>query len=464
MAVMIILALAAVVLLMNLPRWAPPKPAISLPTPNGAAAAAAMAEPAAPEAPPDDDELTGIARRNAQILLRASLARVTELQARQVESWDRSGLHQLNEHILHGEKAYTEKRFRAAQDAYRAALTEAARLEARLPAVIAELLAEGENALEQGNSAQAATAFEHVLAMAPEQREARLGRARAGTLDRVRALVEQAEAYEQMGEADKARAVYDDAARLDARTASVKTGLARLDRQAREQRLRDALSAGHVALERGDFTGARQAFKRAAAIDAHSADVLAGQRETERRAAAAEIATALERANRAVKNEAWLDAARSYGAALALDAELSVAAEGKRAAEQRAQLDGQLENLRKDVLALATEPRRALAIETLSRARAVPQAGARLRAQMAALDSALRQAREPVEVTLLSDGQSDVSLDGRGALGRFSQHQLTLAPGHYRALVRRDGQTDVRIEFTITPGAGAPRITLKNAP
>lgn len=462
--VLLVLALIALGLLMMLPRRAPPTLTPVDPIQAKDTAAGMSAAQLAPDLPLDDEQATAGARRDAQHLLRAALARLAELQASHVERWDRSGLHRLQEALSAGEKAYSETRFRAAQDAYRSALAHADQIEARLPKVIASLLKEGNGALLAGNSAQADAAFAQVLAIQPEHREATLGRARAATLDRVLALVEQAEAYEQMGEEDKARAVYQDAAKLDEHSASVKAGRARMDSSARARQLHTALSAGHLALERGDFNAARRAFQAAATLDKHNQEVVAGQRETERRAAAAAIAASLERATRASSTEAWREAASGYGAALALDGELSGVADSKRAAEQRAQLDAQLASLRKDALAL-TEPRqRELANNTLARAQAITSPGPRLRAQISALNIALRQARTPLEVTLISDGEAAVALDGAGSLGRFSEHRLSLLPGRYRALLRRDGQADVRIEFSIMPGAVTPRISLQGAP
>ncbi|CAN0505388.1 unnamed protein product, partial [Phaeothamnion confervicola] len=139
----------------------------------------------------DDEQATAGARRDAQDLLRATLARLAQLQASHVEQWDRSGLYRLREALSAGEKAYSETRFRAAQEAYRAALAHADQIETRLPQVIADLLNEGNGALLAGNSAQADTAFTQVLAIRPAHPEATLGRARAATLDRVLALVEQ---------------------------------------------------------------------------------------------------------------------------------------------------------------------------------------------------------------------------------------------------------------------------------
>lgn len=458
---MLMLIAAAVGLLFMLPRWAPP------------AVVATMASRTPPQivnsaepvlVPPDDAQLTAIARKTAQTLLRASLARVAELQTLQVEQWDRAGLHHVQEHISAGEKAYREQRFRAALDAYRAALATAARLEARLPAVLSALLQAGDTALEQGNSASAAAAFSQVLAIHPNQAHATLGRARAATLDRVQALVEQAEAYEQMGEHDQARAVYDDATRLDSQASRVAAGLARLDKIANKKRLRTALSQGHVALEHGDFAAARLAFKRAAALDAGASEAPQGLRETERRATAAAIAAHLQRATHAVRSEVWREAAREFDGALTLDKELGAARDGKHEAEQRAQLDAQLTSLSHDMPALTDDRQWARAERVLANTQAITQPGPRLRGQIAALRTALRVAREALNVTLVSDGQSDVSIDGVGALGHFTTHVVKLAPGRYRATSRHDGQADVRIEFTIAPGAAAPRITLQSTP
>ena len=248
--VLLILALLAVGLLMMLPRWAPPTLTAVDSTQVKDAAASMPAAQIAPDLPLDDEQATAGARRDAQHLLRAVLARLVQLQASHVERWDRSGLHGLRESLSAGEKAYSETRFRAAQAAYRAALAHADQIEARLPTVIASLLKEGNGALLAGNSAQADAAFAQVLAIQPEHRQASLGRARAATLDRVLALVEQAEAYEQMGDEDKARAVYQDAAKLNAHSASVKAGHARLDSSARAncaRRCRRGISPSNAA-------------------------------------------------------------------------------------------------------------------------------------------------------------------------------------------------------------------------
>ncbi len=247
--------------------------------------------------------------------------------------------------------------------------------------------------------------------------------------------------------------------------ASVKAGARATRCQARAQQLSAALSDGHRALARDDYSAAREAFKRAAALDGQAEEVTAGLRETNRRATAAAIASALERAG-ARAQERSLAAGRAQPMARRSrsmpNSTTQRRANSKRA--QRAALDAQLESLRQDVLALAAGAPREAAQRALARAQTIAQPGPRLRTQMAALSQALREAREPLTVTLQSDDANEVEVEGVGALGRFKERQVTLTPGRHAAVVHRDGAAPLRIEFDIAPGARAPRVILKSAP
>lgn len=449
-----------------LPRWAPP-PAAAIVAPAAApnvteTLSSTASLPAAAET--GDDKTSVAARRLAQELLRATLTKLEQLNKAQAESWGRAEMHRLAAAIALGEKAYREQRFRAAQDAYREALAQAARLAARLPEVIKALIEQGDLALANGRSAQAATAYIQVLAIVPDHPAATKGRTRAANLDRVRALVEQAEAYEAMGAEDKARATFGAALQLDGQTTSASAGLARLDRAAHARRFQLALSEGHAALARDDYNGARQAFQRAAALQPQAAEISVALKETESRATAAAISAHLREAKRAKQGEAWSEAARHYAAALALDAQLSTTADDQREADQRARLDTLLESLRNKPADLIEPTARDAATRALATAQALPSAGPHLQAQVAALTTALRQAREPVTVRLHSNGFTRVSIAGVGDLGSFALHPLALMPGRYSALGRRDGYRDVRIEFEVAPAASALAITVQCDP
>ena len=93
-------------------------------------------------------------------------------------------------------------------------------------------------------------------------------------------------------------------------------------------------------------------------------------------------------------------------------------------------------------------------------------AGPRLRAQVAALEKALAEARTPVAVVIESDGHTEVALSRVGRLGTLTRRTLELRPGEYTVVGSRRGYRDVRRRFTVGPGAAtaADRRALRGGP
>ncbi|MBX9609919.1 MAG: hypothetical protein K2Y51_27195, partial [Gammaproteobacteria bacterium] len=193
--------------------------------------------------------------------------------------------------------------------------------------------------------------------------------------------------------------------------------------------------------------------ERAAVIDPTAPEVNLARAEATRRAAANDIRRALTAARAAEHDERWLEAERHYAAALALDAELEAARDGRQRATARARLESSLLAASERPALLIEDAARRQAEEILKTARAIVPSGPRLTAQVAALVRALAGARAPVTVVLRSDGEAEVSLTGQGALGRFETRELKLAPGPYRLVTRcGEGREEAR-EVTIAPGA-----------
>lgn len=404
-------------------------------------------------APPSAEAEPAEARVAAQQGLRAALARLAALDARGARDWavgERARFEQL---IADGELAYREQRFRAAQSKYIEALQAGDAMEARVPELITTWQSEGDAALAADQSARAAAAYARVLRLDPDHAAARAGAARAATLDRVRALETQGEGYAQMGDREQARAAFAQALALDPLAPAAIAGLARLDAARRDAALRTALATGYAALGRDDAASAKAAFERAAAIDPAAPEVNLARAEATRHAAANDIRRALAAARAAERDERWLEAEGHYAAALALDAELEAARDGRQRAASRARLESTLLAASERPAALIEDAARRQAEQTLKAARAIAPAGPRFTAQIAALERALAGARAPVTVVLRSDGEAEVSLTGQGALGRFTTRELKLAPGPYRLVTRcADGREEAR-EVTIAPGA-----------
>jgi hypothetical protein len=73
----------------------------------------------------------------------------------------------------------------------------------------------------------------------------------------------------------------------------------------------------------------------------------------------------------------------------------------------------------------------------------------------------VRQARQPLPVTLTSDGETEVVIYHVGRLGRFIDQQLELRPGTYTAVGSRPGYRDVRREFRVQPGHPAAIVDIR---
>ena len=87
--------------------------------------------------------------------------------------------------------------------------------------------------------------------------------------------------------------------------------------------------------------------------------------------------------------------------------------------------------------------------------------GPNLGAKRDELSRLLKRAATPLQVQLVSDNATDVSVYKVGKLGSFETHELTLRPGKYVAVGSRPGYRDVRLEFLVGPEQEARPIVIR---
>ena len=80
---------------------------------------------------------------------------------------------------------------------------------------------------------------------------------------------------------------------------------------------------------------------------------------------------------------------------------------------------------------------------------ALENPGPRLLQQLTTVEGLLARAQVPVDVQLVSDNLTEVTLYQVGVLGRFESQTLSLKPGRYVAVGTRPGYRDVRAEFDV---------------
>jgi hypothetical protein len=158
--------------------------------------------------------------------------------------------------------------------------------------------------------------------------------------------------------------------------------------------------------------------------------------------------------------ELWDRAIERYAEALATDPTLAVAIEGLERSQRRADLDAKLEALNTEPARLLDEAVLAEARGILAEAQAIEDPGPRLQDQTALLAQLIELATTPIQVTLISDNQTQVSVYRVDDLGSFMTTQIDLKPGRYTVVGQRRGYRDVRQTFDVLPGNQTGPITI----
>lgn len=447
-----ILLLVAAGVVFFLPRMISPpvlQTAVEEASPPGSAAAPRAKSPP-PEASPFQQAQEARQRARSQEILSQLLKRQEALEAKNVEAWGAESYQGALKLAAEGDAAYRERDFRQAIMSYGEALDALSSLEARMEDLFEEAVADGGQALAAGDSAGARQAFERALLMKPDHAGALKGLERARTLDQVLQLITAGNDLQLNGRLEQARKKYEEALAIDGQAEEARRQIAVVDRKILDRDFNQLMSEGYAHLQAGELERAKSAFGRALKLkpgagEAVSALDQAGNRMTNR-----QINDHLARAVDLEKQEKWTEAAAEYGKALALDAALAQAREGKRYADSRVALDQRLQQI---ISAPDRLTNKAVYEETRQVYQAVDVAGPgpRLDRQLSTVKNMLELARQPVEVTLRSDNQTQVTLYQVGILGKFEETSLTLLPGEYVAVGTREGYRDVRVQFTIEP-------------
>jgi hypothetical protein len=470
-ALTVLLIFGVVAVFVLLPRWIPPS---TLEATSSAPTTTPRTAPAPPESTPltapasikepNDTSLLFAeppeARAAAQDALAALLPKFDALRSQRVEEWGKTEFAAATAAMAAGEKAYREQRYTQARAAYADVDAKLTALAARLPEVVADYIDAGDRALLSQDPRAAETAFSKALALAPDNAAARRGLKRAENFDQVLALLTEAKGYERMNQPQRAASTYRAVLALDPEAAEARLALTRIDGAQAERLYRTRMSEGFRALEQGDFSAARTAFAAASKLKPRATEAANALAQTEARAAAAKIDSALASAARAENAEQWSEAAAQYRAALSVDKALPNAAAGAARADQRAGLARRLEEALKDPARLADEGVYREAESVLNTAKAVASPGPKLRQQIAALHAQMTDSRRAVPVRVISDSDTDVTILKYGRLGAFADQTLSLRPGRYTAVGKRNGYRDTRIEFTVAPDA-TPTITVR---
>ena len=426
-------------------------------TPERPAAPTSAPASSAPPAPaPYSEAELAEARRAAQDILAKLLPLRTALEDRQVSLWGAEPFAAALALAERGDSLYRQRDFPEALTLYQQSLDALQALEGTLPAVIAELLAKGNQALAEGDDQGALAAFERAQAIDPDNSAAQQGIARARLLPQTRPLMAQAMDALAADDLDGAAALLDRVVALDPGHGEARAALAGIRTRQADQRFNAAMGDGLAAFQAGNLDSAVSAFERALAARPGDPDAIASRDRARRQREANRLAGDMARAARLEADEAWQQAAELYGAVLAKDDSLVAARVGELRSRARAELDRGIAAILADPLRLSSPAVFRQGQQLLTDARAIADPGPRLRDQINALDRTLDASQIPVTVRLKSDNATRVTLLRVAELGTFDSRAVDLKPGRYVALGSREGYRDVRVEFNVGEGLSQP--------
>jgi serine/threonine protein kinase len=258
------------------------------------------------------------------------------------------------------------------------------------------------------------------------------------------------------GQRDAAAQAYALAARIDPNDQRATLGLTRARQESGpEDAYAKAAGEGFAALGAGRLDEARASFERARALRPNGAEAVEGLRRVEAAGGGStprSFGSARSHAADLESQERWQDALNAYNAILRQDRSQSFAHQGKARAQERLELDEDLQALidRPDLFDSSHVRNQALAL--LQQAEAVAEPGPILSAQIARIRSLLPGYDKPVRLSLTSDSLTQVQIESIGSLGAFAQRDIELKPGRYTVIGTRDGYRDVRRDITVSPG------------
>ncbi|MFK7863474.1 MAG: hypothetical protein AB8B95_04510 [Pseudohongiellaceae bacterium] len=398
---------------------------------------------------PFEEAQRSIQRKDAQDVLAQLLEIQEELTDLEVVQWAQSEFEEALTLASAGDEYYRTQEFLLAIDAYQAGREQLAELLGSVTTVFNQTLIDAETAFNAGDGQLAEEKYSLALVLEPFSDDALVGLDRSRTLEEVTTLLDQAEDQIEDGMLEQARDVLDQVIALDSYNEAAPARKKEVTDLIQEREFSSIMSAGYVFLESGSPNKAIAEFERAAAMGINSEQALAAITQTENEIANAEINDLRQLIVAAEAEEKWQSAVDNYDEVLTIDANLSFAIEGRDYAVKRERLNALLIDAIANPERLAEDDVFQQTLDVYYTGRAIEQPGELLVQQLDSLEQFLESSQVPIEIQLISDNLTDVTLLRVSSLGLFERETVSLKPGKYVAVGKRSGYREVREEFVV---------------
>ena len=399
-------------------------------------------------------------RKEAEQKLADFLKAKKELDARGGSEWGGEHYQQVLALSQTADTALMKEEFSAAAQGYARASELVGTLMEGMDDVLRDTLAQGEQALKEGDGKSAEQLFKRALMIEPSHTQAQHNLERAKTCETVMQLIRSGAQHEKSYNLALASADYQQASRLDPESEEAQTAMKRVNSLIAAQQFEELLSRGIAALHDSDYARARTILLKARSIKPGAPEVndaLAQADSALRRARIDELKT---QATNAEDSEDWSQALEAYQTVLAIDGSIQFALQGRERTLKRKKLEERIRSYLDKPTSLEADQSLNRATELLNEARQTEPRGPRFSTLIRELDALVTSARTPIPVTIESDGITEVVIYKVGRLGRFKSKELTLRPGTYTITGARTGYKDVRHTLSVKAGNDSIRFTV----
>ena len=424
-------------------------------------------------------------RQQSQSLLASILALRDKLMVQSVDQWAQAQFNNAMALVTEGDEQYSFGKYQSSLDSYQRAFADLQELDRLAADTLEQSLAEATQAIARADTADIALvrgATSLALAIAPEDTRVKdLNKLAQGFSELVEALSQGDREFEKQ-QYQLAEGFYQSALAIIPEHQRAKDSLRKTQIAIDEKNFIRLMSEGYTLLnnaldnalnnstyDNSAYDDALKKFTQAQAIyssysnSATSTVNAESEKTTERLESVKQAIAQLnnQRSQQAIKQqliaaadfekqEQWQQAQAIYQRLLDTDNSLIDVKTKQLKATVRAKLDKDIVSILKDPLKLADKNVYSDAQRILNDAKGINNPQAKLRAQIEQLSSVIERSQIPIEVLLLSDQQTDVTLFKVAKLGAFQERRVQLTPGRYIIAGSRKGYRDVRIELTVT--------------
>lgn len=401
------------------------------------------------EASPWSDAQMAKLRKEAQDTLAILLDVQFELEEMSVEQWAGEAFEEARALAAQGDLQYRDRQFVEAKMSFEQALSGMEPIAESASLALQEKLELARQAIENGERDTAKAALDIAALIDPANTMLTTLTHRVETLEQLLPLLSQAQELEESGDLAGAENSVQQATALDPEHLRARSELSRIATAHTLARFNQAMSEGYAALGEGQFSAARTSFRQAENLSPGSAEANGALQDLGATETTWRLSNLQNTGQKQEANEQWQQAVESFEKALAIDPNLLFAQQGIKRSRARAQLDKQFRAAIDKPQRLSDKTVAGATAKLLQHAATISPRGPVLENQLATLEVLLKQAGARIQLTLRSDGATEVTLRKVSRLGQFQQKTLTVRPGTYTAIGSRDGYRDIRRSFTI---------------